>query len=185
MGELNPDLARLFGSDDDTIYLAPIGSTLPTTIDGAPDAAFIPVGWISEDGIPETATGSVEKIRGHQGAAVVRQYMNETGTQLAFTALESKDLTFGMRYDEVSVTTATGVREATRNPGQKITAYAAVIDLFDRGDTAQKERFVIPRFEVSPNGERTAVNNAIASFPALGEIIGQYTHFASVPVVEP
>src|SRR5690606_31469977 len=107
---------------------------LPSTIDAAPGGAFEDVGWLHSDGITESATGSVEKIRGHQGNGVVRTRVSEGGTTVAFVALESKPLTRELRYDVSAASTAAGVRSETRRPGQKVTACAAVIDLYDADD---------------------------------------------------
>ena len=174
---VNAENARIFGSDLDAIYLAPIGTTLPTTIDGAPDAAFIDTGWLGEDGITESMTGSVEKKRGHQGAGVVRTRMNEPGTTVAFVALETTANTVGLRYHEKTTSTAAGVRKATRSPGQRIVARAAIIDIFDAHDTTKKERYVIPHLEISSNGDRVLNNKDIAALSFTGEIIGDYEHF--------
>lgn len=176
---VNSNLARIYGSDNDCIYLAPLGTTLPTDIDGPLDAAFEDVGWLHSDGITETQTGSVEKIRGHQGNGVVRTRINEPGTTVSFTALETKDQTQSLRYDEKSVTSAAGVRTAVRGPGQKVAARAAVIDVFDADNDEIKERIVIERFEVSPNGDRVMVNSDIAGFPFVGEIIGEYIAYST------
>lgn len=176
---VNSDLARIFGADTDCIYLAPLGTTLPTDIDGVLDAAFEDVGWLHSDGITESQTGSVEKIRGHQGNGVVRTRINEPGTTVSFTALETKDQTNSLRYDEKTVTSTLGVRTAVRGAGQKVAARVAVIDVFDADDETVKERFVIPRLEVSPNGDRVMVNSDIAGFPFVGEIIGEYTHYST------
>ena len=176
---VNAELARIFGSDLDAIYLAPVGSTLPTTISGAPDAEFVDVGWLSDDGITESLTGSVEKKRGHQGNGVVRTRISEPGTTVSFSALETKAQTMGLRYHEKTATTTAGVRKATRGPGQKITARAAVIDIFDADNTTVKERYVIERLEISPNGDRVANNADIAALPFIGEIIGDYVHFST------
>lgn len=171
--------ARIYGSDNDCIYLAPLGTTLPTDIDGVLDPAFEDVGWLHSDGITETQTGSVEKIRGHQGNGVVRTRINEPGTTVSFTALETKDQTQSLRYDEQTVTAAAGVRTAVRGAGQNVSARIAVIDVFDADDDTIKERFVIPRLEVSPNGDRVMVNSDIAGFPFLGEIVGTWTHYST------
>lgn len=174
------ELARIFGSDSDAIHLAPYGTTLPTTLEGALDPAFEDVGWLSEDGLTETLTGSVERRRGLQGRGVVRTFMGESGTQIAFVGLESKAQTNSLRYHEKQVdTTVPGVRKTKRGAGQRIQVRAAVIDLFDADDDAVKERFVIPRFEIAPNGDRTFVGTDIAAYPFLGEIIGDYDHFAT------
>ncbi|GAA3009072.1 hypothetical protein [Microbacterium aurantiacum] len=176
---VNADLARIFGSDFDAIHLAPYGTTLPTTINGALDPAFEDVGWLHSDGLTETLTGSVNRIRGHQGNGVVRTRMTEPGTQIGFLALESKAQTNSLRYHEKSVEVASGVRKATRGPGQRIQIRSAVIDLFDADDDEVQERFIIPRFEISPNGDRTFASEDIAGYPFLGEIIGDYIHLAS------
>jgi hypothetical protein len=176
---LNPDLARIFGGELDSISLAPIGTTLPDGIDGALDAAFVDVGWLSDDGITESLTGSVEKKRGHQGNGVVRTRVSEPGTTVSFTALETKALTAGLRYHEKTVTNEQGVRHAVRGPGQRVSPRACVIDVYDADDSSVKERYVIERLEVSPNGDRVLANADIAVLPFIGEIIGDYEHFAT------
>lgn len=174
---VNSANARIFGSDSDSIYLAPVGTALPTTIDGALSPAFEDVGWLHSDGITEAFTGSKTEIRGHQGARVVRTRMETPGTTISFHALESKSQTKGLRYDEKSVTTTAGVRQAKRSPGQKVSPRAAVIDVFDADDVTVKERWVFDRIEISADGDRVFVNSDIAGFPFLAEVIGDYTVF--------
>lgn len=176
---VNSDLARIYGGDSDAVYLAPVGTELPAEIDEAPGAGFEDVGWLHSDGVTETPTGSVEKVRGHQGNGVVRTRVSEPGTTVSFTALETSNQTQSLRYDEKQVTTAAGVRKATRGAGQKVQVRACVIDLFDADDETVKERFIIPRLEISPNGDRVATNADIAGFPFIGEIIGEYTHLST------
>lgn len=179
----NASNARIFGSDLDAVYLAPVGTTMPATLDGALDAAFEDIGWLHEDGITETFTGSKAEIRGHQGAGVVRSRMESPGTQFTFVALESKAQTKALRYDEKNVDeTTSGVRKVTRRPGQKVSVRAAVVDVFDTDDTTVKERWVFPRIEISPDSERTFTNADIAGFPFIAEVIGEYEVFESVPV---
>lgn len=174
-------LARIFGSDADAVYLAPLGATLPTTIDEALDVAFEDVGWIHSDGITETATGSKSAVRGHQGGKVIRSFVEESGTTVGFTALETKSQTTELRYDVKTSSSALGVRSETRGAGQKVSVRAAVLDFFDTDDVTIKERWVIERFEIVPDGDRVLVNNDIAGFPFLGEIIGDYETFATDP----
>lgn len=173
--------ARIFGSDSDAIYLAPVGTILPTTIDGELDEAFEDVGWLHSDGITETPTGSKTDIRGHQGARVVRTRIETPGTTIAFVALESKPQTKALRYDEKAVdTSVSGVRRTTRGSGQKVSARAAVVDVFDADDVTVKERWVFDRIEISADGDRVFVNNDIAGFPFLAEVIGDYVTFETV-----
>lgn len=177
----NSDLARIYGSDSDSVFIAPYGTTLPTTLEDTLDALFEDIGWLDTDGLTESLSGSVDKKRGHQGNRVVRQRMNETGTSIAFVGLETKPQTLSLRYDEKSVSTTAGVRKATRGAGQKISVRSAVIDLYDVEDDEVQERLIIPRFEISPNGDRVAGPD-IAKFPFMGEIIGDYIHLMKAPV---
>lgn len=175
---VNADLARIFGSDSDAIYLAPFGTTLPTTLTGTLDAAFEDVGWLSTDGVTESLGGSVDKKRGHQGQRVIRTRVNEGSTSYAFVALESKAQTASLRYVEKSVTVTGGVRKAVRSSTQSIKVRSAVIDFFDADDVTVQERLIIPRFEISPNGDKVMASDIVA-YPFMGEIIGDYTHLAT------
>lgn len=176
---VNSSNARIFGSDSDAIYLAPLGTTLPTDIDSPLDPAFEDVGWLHSDGITETFTGSKSEIRGHQGQKVVRTRIETPGTQIGFHALESKAQTKGLRYDEKQVTIANGVRKVRRGAGQKVKARVAVVDVFDADDVTVKERHVIERFEIVSDGDRVYSGQDIAGFPFRGEIIGDYDTYES------
>lgn len=178
---LNADNARIYGGDADSISLAPYGTALPATLNGTLDGAFEDVGWLHSDGITETLSGSKTKIRGHQGQGVVRTRMTEPGTEIGFHALESKAQTKALRYNEKAVSTANGVRKATRGPGQLVSVRTAVIDFYDADDATIHDRLCIPRFEVVANGDRTFAGSDIAGFPMLGEIIGDYFEYSSNP----
>ncbi|RLK47619.1 hypothetical protein [Microbacterium telephonicum] len=174
MGQ-NAEFARIYGGDSDAIYLAPIGSTKPTTINADPAAAYEDVGWLHSDGVTEAATGSKTEIRGHQGNGVVRTRVEGGGTTIAFIALEDKAQTRELRYHVKTDATAAGVRTETRSPGQRVSPRAAVIDFFDADDETVKERWIIDRLEIVPDGDRVYVNSDIAGFPFIGQIIGDYT----------
>lgn len=172
---VNSALARIYGSDNDKIWLAPVGTTLPTDLDGDPGTGFEDIGWLNTDtGVTETALGSLSEIRGHQGAGIVRTRMETPGTQFQFVALEQKSLTDELRYDVKSSSTTGGVKRSTRGSGQKVQARAAVIDLLDIDDDSVQLRLVIPRLEIIPNGDRTFINSDVAGYPMIGTVIGDY-----------
>jgi hypothetical protein len=180
---VNSANARIFGSDADAIYLAPIGTPLPTDINDELDDAFEDVGWLHSDGVTETPTGSKEVIRGHQGNGVVRTRISEPGTTVAFVALEDKEQTRQLRYNIKDATTSGGVRKEKRGAGQRVSARVAVIDFFDADDETIKERFILERLEIVPDGDRVFVNSDIAGYPFNGEIIGDYDVLTNAPFV--
>ena len=179
----NAELARIWGGDNDAIWLAPAGtdtSGIDLDTDLTQVAGFEDVGWLETDtGITESATGSVEKIRGHQGNRVVRTRVTEGGTTVAFVALEDKAQTRSLRYDIATATSGAGMRHEVRRPGQKVSRRVAVIDKFDADDDTIKERYVIPLLEIAANGDRQMVNSTIAGYPFIGEIIGDYDVYST------
>ena len=171
------------GSTRDAIYLAPLGTPLPTDLSVDPETlGFEHVGWLHTDGITETATGSKSEIRAHQGQSVVRTRIESPGTSFAFTALETKKQTTKLRYDEKSTTVAGGVRKTRRSPGQRVSARAAVIDLYDADFEERQERHVIEHVDITPNGDRVYAGTDIAGYPFLADIIGEYDTLSSLGV---
>ncbi len=179
-GGINAQNAFIAGSDLDAIYLAPLGTPLPTSITDELDSAFEHVGWLHSDGITEAATGSKTEIRGHQGQKVVRTRIDTPGTNFAFTALESKPQTNDLRYVEKDVTITNGVRKSRRTPGQKVSPRAAVIDTFDADFTERKIRRVIDHVDITPNGDRTYSGTDIAGYPFLADVISDYDTYETL-----
>lgn len=173
------------GSTRDAIYLAPLGTTLPTDITTDPvELGFEHVGWLHTDGIVEAASGSKTEIRGHQGQAVVRTRIDSPGTSFAFQALETKPQTTALRYDEKSTEVVGGVRKTRRSPGQKVSARAAVIDVFDADFNERQERHVIAHVDITPNGDRTYAGTDIAGYPFTADVIGEYDTYSTIGVAD-
>lgn len=172
--------ARIFGSDDDKVQLAPLGSTLPTAL-ATLDAAFEDVGWLHTDGIPFTPADSVEKLRGHQGGRVVRTTITESDLTFQFQCLETTALTLGLQHNLTSAATATGVTTMAASPGRQIEARAFVLDLYDKDDTSIHYRYVIPRGEIGERSEFGHTNADITGYTFNVEIIGSYTIITNDP----
>lgn len=166
---VNAANARIFGSDDDAVYLAPLGTTLPTDL-GELDPAFEDVGWLSDDGFTETPSDTVNQLRGHQGGRVIRTKITESGTQIKFTAEESKALTFDLQYQITEKATADGVTTITATPGRSVKALACVVDLFDYDGVTVHERRVYPRIEIGERAERTFTNGEISAMEFTAEV---------------
>lgn len=174
---VNSDLARLYGSDNDSVHVGPTSATFPTTLDANP-GGFEEIGWLDADtGITETLLGSITEIRGHQGGGVVRTRVENPGTQFQFVALETKALTDDLRYDVKSSTSTGGVRSEVRGSGQKAKRRKLVIDLYDQISTTDDEikLRVMATVEIVPNGDRVYVNSEIAGYPMLATVIGDIT----------
>lgn len=71
------------------VYFAPTGSTAPTNSTAALDAAFIELGYISEDGITESWDDSVDDIFSWQNATNVRSALTQSVNSFSMTLIES------------------------------------------------------------------------------------------------
>lgn len=171
--------ARIFGSDDDKVQLAALGTALPTGL--APWADGEDVGWLHTDGIPFTPSDSVEKLRGHQGGRVVRTTITESDLTFQFQCLETTALTLGLQHNITSAATATGVTTMNASPGRQVEARAFVLDLYDKDNTDIHYRYVIPRGEIGERSEFAHANSDITGYTFNVEIIGSYDIITNDP----
>ncbi len=182
---VNSALARVYGSELDAIFVAPLGTALPDDINDPLAPAFDEVGWFDDSGIVEANTGSKTELRGHQGAGVVRTRMTEGGKTFAFSALEDKPLTRELWDNVRSVeSTASGARKETVSPNQKVSARTAIINVIDADDETLVEKILIPRLEITPDGDRSYVANALSVRGFIGQVIGNFYRLTGEGVVE-
>ena len=95
---INIDQVLQFGSDDDDVSLAPVGTALPTDLTSM-DPAFKEIGLINEDGMSFTPSDSVDKRKCHQGHRVYKTKMTESETGFSFIALQSNLQTLGIQWN--------------------------------------------------------------------------------------
>lgn len=72
------------------LSVAPVGSTAPTSSTSSLDAAFVGLGYVSEDGVTESYDDTVEDIIAWQNATVVRSTTTESKATLQMTLIETK-----------------------------------------------------------------------------------------------
>lgn len=170
---VNSANARIFGSDDDAVFIGPLGTTLPTALT-APASPLEDVGWLHSDGITVGGDSSVNKFRGHQGARVVRTKMGDSSTTFTFQCLETTALTLGLQLNIKSQATVTGVTTMSVSSGKKVEVRAFVIDVYDEDATTIQYRFVIPRGEIGERSEFKLANSDITGYSFTVEVIGDY-----------
>jgi len=71
------------------LYKAALGSTAPTDATTALDAAFVGLGYVSEDGVTESWDDSVDDIVAWQGATTVRSATTESTSSLELTLIQT------------------------------------------------------------------------------------------------
>lgn len=179
---LNAANARIFGSDLDTVHVAPYGTALPTDL-SALGPAYVDAGWLHSDGIPFTPSDNVTQLRGHQGGRVVRTVINESGLAFSFQCLETTLLTLGLQHNILEQSVTSGVARLRASAGRKVERRVFVVDLYDIDDTSIHYRYVIQTGEIGERSEFTHANSDITGYTFPVEIIGEYIVYTNDPAV--
>lgn len=144
-------------------YVAPVGTVLPTTTTGALAAAFVGLGYVSEDGVAITNTPEIAEFSAWQSRTPVRREKTSQQTQLAFGL---------MQWDEDTVPFAFGggsISGTTPNYRYDLPADDAALDersfVLDWQDGSEHWRLVIPRGNVVEAVESQLVRSAPALLP--------------------
>jgi hypothetical protein len=137
------------------VYVAPTGTTAPTTSGSTLDAAFVDLGYVSQDGVTESIDRSTTQIRAWQNGSLVREVTQEGTYSVSMTFIETNEAVLELYYG-----TANDAGEFAIDPTSTGGRKSFVVDVVD-GDAV--ERIYIPAGEITALGERT-----LASGEAVG-----------------
>lgn len=160
------------------VFMAPLGTTVPTDAKTALDNAFIDLGFVSEDGVTENVTISTTNIK-EWGGGIVLVTQDEKTATLKFKLIEYLNANvqkFVNGDDNVTGTLAAGLHVAVN--GDEADERILVIDQIMRNDTPF--RIVIPRAQISEIGEVTYKSNEAVGYDvtvtAIKDDSGNYFH---------
>lgn len=133
------------------IYTAPVGTPLPTNAIDPIDEAFRGLGYVSDDGLTNTTSLEVEKIKAWGGDTVlVIQSSKEDQFKYVLIEVKNKDV-IGYVYgeDNVSGDLDTGLVIKVNNAD--VPERSIIIDMILRDNTLK--RIVIPSCKISDVGD--------------------------------
>ena len=135
------------------VYRAPLGTTLPTDATTALDAAFVSLGYVSEDGLSNNNELSVEATKAWGGIIVLRS-LTEMNDEFSLTLIETKneDVLKAVYGDDNVTVDASGnitVNVVAEDPEEAVW----VFELALRGGIAK--RIVIPDGAITSRDEIT------------------------------
>lgn len=133
-----------------SIFMAPKGTTAPADLLTPWDAAWVDLGFMSDDGVSMEYSTDVEDINAWQSLSPVRRILTSVDMTLGFTAIELKARTLTAYFPGSTITEVSGtVRrlDIPAAPGPQEFAFG--LEWFD-GDIIN--RLVIPRGEITDRG---------------------------------
>lgn len=146
------------------VYRAPLGTTLPTDASTALDAAFVSLGYISEDGLTNNNTAESEEIKAWGGDTVLTVQSSKSDT---FTATFIEALNVNVlktMYGQTNVTGDLDTGIVVRANAKELEAGAYVIDQVMREGALK--RIVIPNGKISEIGEITYSDSEAVGYEA-------------------
>lgn len=137
-----------------SLYMAPVGTAMPTDVAAAMAAAWKELGYLSEDGPSLEASTDKEQIRAWQSLDPVRTNLTERSMTTSFTLLQRNLNTLQLAFGGGTVTTTGTAPNEVHTftpPGDDNTVFerAFVLEVVDG---TLKDRFLLYRGQPNLNG---------------------------------
>ena len=145
------------------VYVAPVGTTLPTATDDTLNAAFVGLGYTTEDGVTFTVAPEVNDYMAWQSRQPIRRELVNQTVSAAFSLLQWNEETVPLAFGGGAVTqVGSDYRYDFPTADDALDERAMVIDVTD-GD--RNMRFVLPRGNVTDSVEAQFVRTEMAVLP--------------------
>ena len=144
------------------VFVAPVGTTVPTGTADALGDAFKSLGYVSEDGLANSNSPSSDKVKAWGGDTVLN-FQSDKPDTFRFTLIEGLNpdvlkTVYGSK--NVTGTLDTGIAVTANSDDPEV--FAWVFDMILKGGIAK--RVVVPRASLSELAEITYKDNAAVSY---------------------
>ena len=146
-----------------SMYLAPLGTALPTDASSELSAAWASLGYVSEDGVTNNNTPESDNVKAWGGDTVLTLQTSKDDT-FTFKLIEAMNINvLKSIYGEANVEEVNGVIKVTAN--SKIAdQFSWIIDMTLKGDVLK--RIVIPIASISELGEISYTDSDAVGYEA-------------------
>lgn len=143
------------------VFAAPAGTTLPTDAVSAINAAFVDVGYVSEEGVATATATETNDITAWQNGDIVRKVQTAHDFTVAFTMIETNAKSLELYYGNYTGGPG-GASAVVQVKGVQGYRGRFVINVID---DQEEIRIVIPDGQVTERGDVTYVNGDAVSYP--------------------
>lgn len=141
---------------DGAVFVAPIGTAVPTDASTALADAFLNIGFISEDGVTNSIETETEEIKAWGGDIVLEPQTSRKET-FSYTMIETNEVSMKQAFGEENVTVGEDGSITILHNGKEKSEYVYVIEVLMTGNRVKRQ--VIPRGKVTEIGEIVYVDN--------------------------
>lgn len=153
--------AATIPADGAAVYAAPLGTPLPTSATASLNAAFVDLGWVSEDGVTNSIQRDVTRHKAWGGDTVKTTQDNYTET-VQFALLESSSDVLKVVYGDDNVTAGGDYQSITvEHSSLQLERRSFVIDFID-GDRVG--RIVVREGLVAEVGDVRYVHSGLTMY---------------------
>lgn len=150
------------------VLIGEVGSVAPTDATEAPDAAFVPAGYIGEDGLTETVDRSTEKVKAW-GGDTVKILQTDFAVTYTFTFLESLNTdVLKTVYGDANVTVTEPDGTTTFNTLRTVKINSDVLPhkafIFEVKDGDARVRIHVPDGQITEVGEVTYSDSEVIAY---------------------
>jgi len=164
------DTAQTRVAGTGSVYMAPAGTTLPSSYNGPINASFIELGYTDEDGVTFTDSPTIDRKGAWQSFYPVRIIETARMAKAAFNLEQWNTNTLRAASGGGTVTTAGSGAKFAPHAAGTITEWSLVIDITDGSIT---DRYVVPTCIVVSDLETNLNRSDLAVLPVELEAIGE------------
>jgi len=149
------------------IFSAPLGTELPTDAAAALDAAFVGLGYASEDGLESNYTRDSEEIR-EWGGKIVKRPQTDVTDEYTVTLIQSgspdvlKEVYGDANVTVTAATSSTGELVSIKASGEPLPSKCWI---FEMADGNAKRRLVLPNAQITAVDSTSFQRGAVVSYP--------------------
>jgi hypothetical protein len=145
------------------IFVAPVGTALPSTPEGALNAAFVDVGYTTEEGIGINRSQEIFRLRALQKRADIRRERQSEAFQVTFAMLEWSAPTVKLAFGGGEVQSVSGgYKYSPPSVDDALDERALVVEIEDGDDSM---RLVVPKGNAIEAVSSTFARSSGATLP--------------------